>query len=92
MTDWYIYLVRCADDSLYTGIATDVDRRLEEHRGKGNKGAKYLRGRGPLSLVFQKKIGNRSLALKAEQKVKKLKKAQKEQLIKNHRSGNHLDI
>jgi len=67
---WYVYILRCGDGSLYTGIATDVDRRLAEHQT--NKGAKYLRGRGPLKLVFEKQVGSRSQALKIEHKVKGL--------------------
>jgi len=81
MSDWYLYLIRCRNGSLYTGIATDVARRFAEHQGKGDAGAKYLRGRGPLTLVFQKKLGSRSLASKVENKVKKLPKAGKEKLI-----------
>jgi putative endonuclease len=82
MFDWYLYLVRCLDGSLYTGITTDVARRFAEHQGKTGEGAKYLRGRGPLELVFQKKLGGRSLALGVESKVKKLSKARKEELIR----------
>ena len=82
MLDWHLYLVRCRDGSLYTGIATDVARRLAEHQENNGAGAKYLRGRVPLTLVFQKKIGNRSLALGVESKVKKLSKARKEELIR----------
>lgn len=81
MVDWHLYLVRCRDGSLYTGITTDVTRRFAEHRGSGDAGAKYLRGRGPLVLVFQKKLGSRSLALGVESRVKKLSKARKEELI-----------
>jgi putative endonuclease len=81
MTDWYIYLIRCRDGSLYTGITTDVIRRFAQHQGSGDIGAKYLRGREPLVLVFQKKLGNRSLALIVENKVKKLSKARKEELV-----------
>jgi len=77
-----LYLVRCRDGSLYTGITTDVARRFVEHQGNGNTGAKYLRGRRPLVLVFQKKVGSRSLALAVENKVKKLSKARKEKLIR----------
>ncbi len=84
MSDWHLYLIRCRDGSLYTGIATDVARRFAEHQGKGDTGAKYLRGRGPLTLVFQKKLGSRSLALKVENKVKKLPKAGKEKLIEGN--------
>ncbi len=83
MLDWYLYLVRCHDGSLYTGTTTDVARRFAEHQKNNGAGAKYLRGRGPLVLVFQKKLGGRSLALVVESKVKKLSKARKEELIRN---------
>ena len=79
--DWHLYVIRCRDGSLYTGITTDVARRFAEHQG--NVGAKYLRGRGPLLLVFQEKIGSRSLAVRVEAKVKKLTKAKKEELIRD---------
>lgn len=79
MKTWSVYLLRCKDGSLYTGIATDVSRRLAEH-AEGEKGAKYLRGRGPLELVFHQEIGDRGLALKVEHRVKRLPKADKEDL------------
>ena len=88
MLDWHLYLVRCHDGSLYNGITTDVARRFAEHQGKGDTGAKYLRGRGPLVLVFQRKLGSRSLALGVESRVKKLSKAKKEELI---RTSKHID-
>jgi len=81
MTTWSVYLLRCADGSLYTGIATDVSRRLAEH-AESDKGAKYLRGRGPLELVFHQKIGDRSLALRVEHRVKRFPKAFKEDLCR----------
>ena len=84
MLDWHLYLIRCHDGSLYTGITTDVARRFAEHQGNGNAGAKYLRGRGPLVLVFQKNLGSRSLALGVESKVKKLSKARKEELVREN--------
>jgi len=77
--EWSLYMVRCRDGKLYTGIAIDIERRIAEHRA--GKGAKYLRGRAPLKLVFKKRIGSRSLALKVEQAVKKLPKCRKERLI-----------
>lgn len=83
--DWYLYMIRCRDGSLYTGIATDVDRRLVEH--ENNKGSKYLRGRGPLKLVWQKRVGKRGQALKLENKVKELSRQEKEELIKDHGSA-----
>jgi len=82
MLDWHLYMVRCQDGSLYTGITTNVARRFAEHQETNGAGAKYLRGRGPLILVFQKKLGGRSLALGVESKVKKLSKARKEELIR----------
>jgi len=80
MHDWYVYIVRCRDGNLYTGIATDVERRMADHLG--NKGAKYLRGRGPLKLVFKKKVGEKGRALKVEHQVKRLPRQKKEALIK----------
>ena len=88
MLDWHLYLVRCHDGKLYTGITTNVARRFAEHQGNVNRGAKYLRGRGPLVLVFQKKLGSRSLAQGVESKVKKLSKARKEELIS---ANTHVD-
>ncbi len=79
MTTWSVYLLRCADGSLYTGIATDVSRRFAEH-ADGGRGAKYLRGRGPFELIFQREIGDRSLALRIEHRLKRFPKAHKEDL------------
>lgn len=78
--DYSLYIVRCADGSLYTGIATDVARRIREHES-GARGAKYLRGKGPLVLEFSHQLGDRSLASQVECRVKKLDRAHKEQLI-----------
>jgi putative endonuclease len=83
MSDWYLYLVRCYDGSLYTGISTDIARRFAQHQGEGSAGSKYLKGRRPLTLVFKKKLGSKSLALKVERKIKKLSKARKGKLIRN---------
>ena len=80
MPDWYVYMLRCRDGSLYTGIATDVERRIADHLA--SKGAKYLRGRGPLKLVFKKQVGKKGRALKVERKVKRLPRHQKKALIK----------
>jgi putative endonuclease len=78
---WSVYLVRCGDDSLYAGIALDVERRLQEHR-EGKRGAKYLRGRGPLELVVSREVGDKGLALKVELRMKKLSRKAKEKLIR----------
>ena len=78
-TTWYLYILRCADGSLYTGITTDVERRLEEHRSC--KGAKYTRGRGPLELVYREVCGSHSDALKREYAVKQLVRKDKLEMI-----------
>ena len=77
--EWYLYLIRCADGSLYTGISTDVERRLNEHRN--NRGARRLRGQGPLELVFSQGVGDRANAQRIEYRVKRLRREQKEALI-----------
>lgn len=77
-----MYLIRCADNSIYTGISTDVARRLAEHRSGQGRGARYLRGRGPLLLVRKIRIGDRGDALKVERRVKGMPRARKEDLIR----------
>lgn len=78
---WWVYLIRCGDGSLYTGIATDVDRRFEEHKSQGPKGAKYTRGKLPLLLVYRREVGTRSEASKEEYRIKALSRRQKLRLI-----------
>ena len=82
MSDWHIYMIRTKHGELYTGITQDVERRFAEHTAGGKKGAKYLRGRGPLQLVFQQKIGSLSEASKAEAAVKKMSKEEKEGMVR----------
>ena len=79
---WHLYMVRTSHGQLYTGITQNIARRFMEHQEGGRKASKYLRGKGPLELVFQLKIGSRSSALKAEFALKKLPKQQKEDLTK----------
>jgi len=81
MALWSVYIVRCGDGSLYTGIATDVHRRIAEHARRGARGAKYLRGRGPLHLEFARVIGSRGMALRIERTIKSLSKGRKEALV-----------
>lgn len=80
MADYSVYIVKCGDGSLYTGIATDVQRRLQEHES-GARGARYLRGRGPLKVVFAREVGDRSLAQRIEYRIKQLTREQKMSLI-----------
>jgi putative endonuclease len=86
--EWYIYMVRCRDGSLYTGIATDIARRFAEHQS--GKGAKYLRGRTPLLLVYKKRIGSRSLAVKIERIIKRMSKDKKEGVVTKRIDVNQL--
>lgn len=79
---WFVYILRCVDDSLYTGITTDIERRVIEHNSSV-LGAKYTRGRRPVSLVYHEKLGSRALAARKEYEIKRLSKSQKECLIKN---------
>ena len=76
---WVVYILRCKDSSLYTGITDDLKRRFAAHRA--GKGAKYTRGRGPLTLVYSVVVADRSAALKEERRLKKLSRIQKEKLI-----------
>lgn len=78
---YYLYILKCADKTLYTGITTDLKRRVAEHNEK-KLGAKYTTSRQPVRLVYSKKFKNRSLASKAEARIKKLRKAEKLELIK----------
>ena len=77
--NWYLYILRCGDGTLYTGITTDVEKRLAAHRA--GKGAKYTRGRGPLELVYREELPDRSAALKREHEVKTLPRQEKEKLF-----------
>ncbi len=80
-SQWSVYILRCADDSLYTGVTTDVNRRLNEHNGLVKNGAKYTRNRQPVELVYVEDADSRSAACKRESAIKCLNKSQKEQLI-----------
>jgi putative endonuclease len=76
---WHLYIVRCGDGTLYTGISNDVARRLAAH--VAGRGARYLRGRGPLTLARKVRIGSHGDALKIERRVKHLGRDRKEKLI-----------
>lgn len=80
-SEWFVYLLRCADDNLYCGITTDLQKRLRQHNGELKGGAKYTATRQPCQLVYSESLLNRSEASKREHAIKKLKKAQKLDLI-----------
>lgn len=79
MKNWQVYIVRCADDTLYTGITNDLDQRIEAHNEK--RGARYTRARLPVTLVYQEEADSRSLASQREIAIKKLSRRQKLELI-----------
>ncbi|MBU2966079.1 GIY-YIG nuclease family protein [Amphritea sp. 2_MG-2023] len=81
LTSWYVYILRCADDSLYTGVTTDTARRLNEHNFDDRLGAKYTRPRRPVNLVFQEACANRSAACKREAEIKKMSRLAKLKLL-----------
>ncbi len=78
---WSLYIITCADGSYYTGITTDIERRFAVHQNGGPQCAKYLRGRGPLTLSFHTVIGSHGDALRTEYATKQLTKKQKSAII-----------
>ena len=84
-TDHYVYVLRCADDTLYTGYTTDPARRVAEH--DAGEGAKYTRGRTPVELAHVERFDTKSGAMAREYAVKQLSRAGKERLVAGERSG-----
>ncbi len=76
---WYLYVAKCRDESLYTGITTDISRRLKEHNAK--KGAFYTQNKTPVKLVYQEAMANQSEARKREAAIKKLSRKEKLELV-----------
>ena len=76
---YWVYILRCADGTLYTGTAADVDKRTEAHNS--GKGAKYTRGRGPVTVVYREEAEEKGAALRREAQIKKLSREQKLKLI-----------
>jgi putative endonuclease len=81
MTQWHVYMVRCADGSLYTGITTDVERRVSAHNA--GQGARYTRSRGPVTLVYREQAEDRPAALRREHAIKQLPTIEKRALADN---------
>lgn len=81
MSDWHIYIIQTAKGQLYTGITNNPERRLQQH--EEGKGAKFLRGKGPLTLVFQKKLGSHSEAARVEPMIKSWPRHKKITLIED---------
>lgn len=76
---YFVYILECADQTLYTGITTDLKRRLKKH--EAGTGAKYTRGRGPYQVRYVEAVADRSIALRVEKRIKELTRAEKWQLI-----------
>lgn len=79
--EWYVYVLQCADESLYTGIAKDLHRRLRQHNGEQAGGPRYTRGRRPVRLLWQDRMPHRAAALRREAAIKKLSRRQKCALV-----------
>lgn len=78
---WYVYILECSDESLYTGVTTDLERRVEEHNTGHKKAAKFTRTRRPVKLVWWAQTGSKSEAYKQEALIKKMPRKRKLQLI-----------
>lgn len=79
-SNWWVYFVRCSDNSIYCGITRNIERRIKEHN-QGNKGAKYTRSRRPVKLIWKLPASSRSEASKIEIRLKRLCKADKENIV-----------
>ncbi|REL36849.1 GIY-YIG nuclease family protein [Thalassotalea euphylliae] len=84
---WYVYLLRCADNSLYCGVTTDLNRRVIEHNQSPTRGAKYTRVRRPVELVYSETHASKSLACQREYAIKQLSKSKKEVLVKDQQKN-----
>ena len=84
MRDWYVHVVRCKDNSLYTGVTTDLERRIHEHNHDNKQAASYTRARRPVKLVYWETCATRSEALSREASLKQLSKYDKEQLVRDN--------
>lgn len=85
---WYVYLLRCSDNSLYAGVTTDITRRIKEHNKSNTLGAKYTRVRRPVSLAYLANAADRQEACKQEYKIRKLAKTKKEKLVSQYLANN----
>jgi len=81
MADWHVYILQCADGTLYTGIARDLEKRFRQHNGERSGGPRYTRGRRPVQLIWSEQAKDRGGALKREAEIKKLQRAAKLSLI-----------
>jgi putative endonuclease len=93
MNEWFVYILRCADDSLYTGITTELERRIAEHNDKDKRlGARYTRSRRPVTLIYHETLESRSLASKREAEIKRLTRQQKLLLITSTKAASKTSL
>jgi putative endonuclease len=81
---WFVYVVRCSDKSLYTGVTTDAQRRIDQHND--GRGARYTRSRGPVELVYLERARDRGAALRREHEIKRMRAADKQLLVRKQRA------
>ena len=82
-TGWTVYILRCADGSLYTGVTRDITRRVDEHNSSGRLAARYTRARRPVVLVYRETVRTRSSACKREYRIKQMTRSGKEELLRS---------
>ena len=87
MTRWHVYIVRCTDDTLYTGITRDVERRVDEHNTSNALAASYTRSRRPVTLVYREPAATRSAASKREYELKQMTRREKDALVARAKGG-----
>jgi putative endonuclease len=90
MSEWYVYILRCADNSLYTGVATDLVARVSTHNA--GKGAKYTRGRRPVVLVYQEVVVDRAAAQRREAEIKRMPAESKREFVRLHNGVDNLSF
>jgi len=89
---WFVYLLRCADNSLYAGVTTNLSRRVDEHNHSNKRGAKYTRVRRPVALVYAENCLDRQQASQKEYQLKQLSKVEKEKLVTSYLTKNNTDV
>lgn len=83
-SQWYVYILRCGNEALYTGVTTDVARRLAEHGRTGRAGARFTRAFGPVALIYQCRAGSKRLAYRIEYRIKQLPRGRKIEVVENN--------
>lgn len=89
-TDWFVYMLRCGNQALYTGVTTDVARRVDEHRNRGRFGARFTRAFAPVELVYSCWVGRRTLACRVEHRIKRLPRQKKIEVVSGNFSPTQL--